>query len=485
MIDKTAPAYKTEVFNGLRTENALKVEGEYKLKSGRMSPYFLNMGDMNTGKSTAFVGKAYAMAIHQALGDNFDLIYGIPEKGVSLAITTAAEYYKLYDKDKAWFFTRKFQKTHGEASAIATPVVGRQPKEGDRIVLLDDVLSTGKAKYEALEELKTIAKGAQIVGLAIMMDRQEVAITGMNAVEEFKQKTGIPVFPVLSATDVYDLAYNHAPFIKEGYDAARRIGLYLNVYGTREASSHVSKYVPEFNKIPKNGIIPACDIDSLENFEELVKQTAQVNGISGYKLGFELGLSFSLPKLVEIIRKYSPDKEIIYDHQKAGTDIPDTGKAFAKVTKSAGINTVIFFPQSGPETERAWIYRAYEQGLGVIVGGIMTHPAYMHSEGGFILDEAALEIYRIAASTGVNRFVVPGTKPEIVSKIKQTLESEGVAEPIFYAPGLVAQGGSIEHINNILGSNWHAIVGRAIVNAKDGRYAEAAEAQVKELLRLN
>ncbi len=479
MPSQTIPKYRVEAFNELKASNALKADGksEYKLKSGRLSPYFFNMGDLNTGKSTAFLGRTYANALHEALGDNFDLIYGIPEKGVSLAPATAVEYYNLFGIDKAWFFTRKFNKKHGEGTNVATPVVGRQPKDGDRVVLLDDVLTTGKAKYEAIEELKTLVKGIQIVGLVIMIDRQEVAVTGMNAVEEFHQKTGIPVFSVMKATDVYSLSST-----SDEPEAGKKMGLFLTAYGTKEASNYVGKYVPDFSTIQKNGIIPACDLDSLASFEELVKQTAPIEGISGYKLGFELGLRFGLPKVVEIVRKYT-DKEIIYDHQKAATDIPDTGKAFAKLVKGAGINTVILFPQSGPETERAWIYRAYEQGLGVIVGGIMTHPAYIQSEGGFILDQAALDIYRIAASAGVNRFVVPGTKPDIVSRVKSILEGEGVTDQIFYAPGLVTQGGSIETINSVLGNNWHAIIGRAIVNAEGGAYYEAANKQVRELLR--
>jgi orotidine-5'-phosphate decarboxylase len=474
--------YKSEAFRELVATNALKIQGEHKLKSGRLSPYFLNIGDLNTGKTTAFVGKAFAGAINAAIGHDFDLVYGIPEKGVSLAPATAMEYYKEFGEEKAWFFTRKFAKTHGEATNLASQIVGRMPKDGDRIVLIDDVLTTGLAKYEAIEQLKALAPKAKIVGLVIMMDRQEVAISGKNAVEEFQEKTGIPVFPVLQATDVFDLA--------EG-DAAAKMRLYLRVYGTGAASSYMGRYVPKFNGYLKNGIIPACDMDSIEAFEEMVKQTSKVKGLSGYKLGFELGLKYGLPKLVETIRKHT-DIEIIYDHQKAGSDIPDTGKAFAKTAKEAGVNTVIFFPQAGPETERAWIYRAYEQELGVIVGGIMTHPAYLVSEGGFIQDEAALNIYRIAANAGVHRFVVPGTKPEIIMKIRDALAAEGMRidggpepRPIFYSPGLVAQGGSIAAINQILGDNWHGIIGRDIVNAKDGKYGEAAEVRAKELLRLN
>src|SRR3989338_4529684 len=160
-------------------------------------------------------------------------------------------------------------------------------------------------------------------------------------------------------------------------------------------------------------------LDTLEQFETLVQQTGDIDGIGAYKLRFELGLGYGLPKVVETARKHT-NKPLIYDHQKAGTDIPDTGKNFAKVVKKSGIDTVIFFPQAGPETERAWIYHALDQGLKVIVGGRMTHPAYAVSEGGFITDEGALDMYRIAARAGINNFVVPGNKPEIIEQVKLT-----------------------------------------------------------------
>ena len=129
-------------------------------------------------------------------------------------------------------------------------------------------------------------------------------------------------------------------------------------------------------------IIPACDV-TLDIYEEIIKETADVDGIGGYKIGFALGLSHGLPRVIEVARKYT-DKPIIYDHQKAATDIPDTGKQFAWTCKNAGVDAVIFFPQAGPKTEEAWIECALQEGLGVIVGGLMTHPKYLFSEDGYI-----------------------------------------------------------------------------------------------------
>ncbi len=219
-------------------------------------------------------------------------------------------------------------------------------------------------------------------------------------------------------------------------------------------------------KIIKNdrSIIIACDV-SLGLYEKIVKETKDIEGIGGYKVGFMLGLNCGLPKIVELTRKYT-EKPIIYDHQKAGTDIPETGKEFARVCKRAGIDAVILFPQAGPETEKEWTETAKEENLGIIVGGSMTHPKYKRSEGGYIADEAILEIYLLAADLGVNDFVVPGNKPEEIKKIKELLEKRGV-KPTFYAPGFIAQGGEISEATKVAGNNWHAIVGRGIYRAED------------------
>src|SRR3989338_11087488 len=101
-------------------------------------------------------------------------------------------------------------------------------------------------------------------------------------------------------------------------------------------------------------IVPACDMDDLPDFESLIKEVDAVKGIGAYKIGFELGLKYGLPAVVKAARKYTK-KPIIYDHQKAATDVPFTGAKFAKVCKDAGIDAIILFPQAGPITEREWI----------------------------------------------------------------------------------------------------------------------------------
>lgn len=227
----------------------------------------------------------------------------------------------------------------------------------------------------------------------------------------------------------------------------------------------------------KRSIIPACDLDSLEKLKKLVKETCCIKGIGAYKVGFELAIPFGLKKVAAEIRKLT-DLPIIYDHQKAGTDVPFTGEKFMKACKDCGVDYVIIFPQAGPVTEEAWINAAKKYGLNIIVGGEMTHKGYLESENGFLKTNSPKRMYQIAASLGVKDYVVPGNRPEQIIKYREFLENKGL-KPIFYSPGLVAQGGSLTEGAKAAGENWHAIVGRGIYQAQDIK--KAAENLVKAL----
>src|SRR3989344_6581811 len=150
----------------------------------------------------------------------------------------------------------------------------------------------------------------------------------------------------------------------------------------------------------ERSIIPACDVFTIEEYEKIVQSTSNINKIGAYKPGLMLGLGYGLPRVVEVTRKYT-SKKIIYDNQKAGNDIPEMGINYAKILHRAGVDAAILFCHSGPETQRAYIEAAFEQGLGVIVGGLMTHSKYTRSEGGYIADEAIMEMYLNAAAMGV------------------------------------------------------------------------------------
>ncbi len=212
------------------------------------------------------------------------------------------------------------------------------------------------------------------------------------------------------------------------------------------------------NKIWK--IIPALDVTDLQRIRQLVTAIDKHPLIYGYKVGFSLGLTFGLPQVAETIRAIS-DKPIIYDHQKAATDIPDTGKLFARVMQESGMNEVILFPQAGPATEEAWIQAVHEADLKVIVGGIMTHPKYRESEGGYLKDKAMVEMYRLAYGAGVRDFVVPLTKPQATGEI---FDKAGLDDNCrFYSPGFGRQGGDPADFDFL--RTHYLIIGRALLNA--------------------
>lgn len=226
-------------------------------------------------------------------------------------------------------------------------------------------------------------------------------------------------------------------------------------------------------------MIPALDITDLEKIKELIKKIDDSDFVYGYKAGFSLGLTHGLPKVVEAIRSVS-DKPIIYDHQKAATDIPDTGKLFNKIMKESGINEVILFPQAGPVTLKAWLESVLENNMKVIVGGIMTHPAFVESEGGFIKDEAVTEIYKLAYENGARDFVVPLTKPEATKKLYETV---GLDESCnFYSPGFGKQGGDPAQFSFI--KMHYLIVGRALFGAEDpAEYVQNTQKEIEEAVK--
>ena len=227
------------------------------------------------------------------------------------------------------------------------------------------------------------------------------------------------------------------------------------------------------------GVMVACDVDTIEKFRSIIKETSSVEGIVGYKIGFSLGLTYGLARLTKIAKEYS-DLPVIYDHQKAGTDIPQMGKVFAEVCHKGGVTGVIVFPQAGPETEKAFIAALFEKGLVPLVGGEMTHPGYLASEKGYIREDAPQDMYRLAATTGVTYFIIPGNKPHIITKYHDLI-SGLTTEAKYCMPGIGRQGGDITStFKAVPGSSAYAIIGSAIYAQPD--IHKAAKEYCKEAL---
>jgi len=217
-------------------------------------------------------------------------------------------------------------------------------------------------------------------------------------------------------------------------------------------------------------IIPACDVGTLDELVALVQATADLDGIGAYKIDGpgSCVLRVGLDAAVAAVRDLT-DKPLIYDHQKAGTDIPDLGTMFGNNVKE--VAAAILFPFTGPETEEAWIKAVQDVGVVPIVGAEMTHKRFRASEGGYINDEAFDRMLTLAAELGVRDFVVPGNKPDRVEYYHELLTSLCCDPIAFYAPGFVAQGGVISDAGKAAGEIFHAIVGRGIYAADDMRAA--------------
>ena len=179
--------YKRKFIDFLLKSNALGF-GDFTLKSKRESPWFINVGDFNTALTTKVLGEAYADVLSDSNCD-FDILYGIPEKGKALSVSTAIAMASK-NPDLPWFSTRKDAKNYGEASNLSPEerakaiVIGRIPKNGQSIAQLDDVLTDGGAKYEARELLESFGNFNYPI-LAIAVDRQEVDKGGRNAIREY------------------------------------------------------------------------------------------------------------------------------------------------------------------------------------------------------------------------------------------------------------------------------------------------------------
>lgn len=219
-------------------------------------------------------------------------------------------------------------------------------------------------------------------------------------------------------------------------------------------------------------VIPACDVGDLDTFERLVRETTDVEGIGGYKIGFELVFPYGAIEVVRRAKEHT-SLPIIYDHQKGGTDIPDMGPKFVSALKKAGVDSAILFPLAGTKTQRKWTEALQAaEGMTIFVGGEMTHDEFLRKDGGYIADDSPERIYTLAAEMGVTHFIVPGNKPESVAKYRQLLEGIlGEGNFDLAAPGLITQGGDISEAGKAAGEFFHGIVGRALTEAQDIRQA--------------
>jgi orotate phosphoribosyltransferase len=185
-----------EFIEFLAKEGAL-LFGDFTTKSGRKTPYFVNTGQICSGAGLAGLARFFAEKIKETGAP--PIIYGPAYKGIPLAVATSISLSVDFGIENSWLFNRKEVKAHGDKGAF----VGRLPKEGEEVVLVDDVFTTGGTKYESVELLESM--GAKVKALVIGVDREEKGEeTAQNAVEEFVSKTKIPVHSIAKTREVFE-----------------------------------------------------------------------------------------------------------------------------------------------------------------------------------------------------------------------------------------------------------------------------------------
>ncbi len=232
--------YQRAFVDFLLEAEALQV-GEFKLKSGRVSPVFFNSGRIDTGGRLRRMGLAYADTILDRVGaDGFDVVFGPAYKGIPLAVATVMGLSER-GVERAFLADRKEAKTHGaEASggSLAKQLLGRMPAPDARFVMVDDVLTTGGTKDEAVAFLRQVAPESTFPALLIVLDRQEVTPAGEDAVASFTARTGIGVEPVLKLTDVLDYLADVGRLTPENQARCRR---YWGEHGTDAAKDWAAR----------------------------------------------------------------------------------------------------------------------------------------------------------------------------------------------------------------------------------------------------
>lgn len=219
--------YKRE-FISFMVRSGVLTFGEFTLKSGRKAPYFINTGNYTTGEQLAKLGGFYADCIHEHLADAFDVLYGPAYKGIPLAVTAVSALYQKYGVDRAYCFNRKEAKDHGEGGVI----VGHRLKDGERVVITEDVMTSGAALRENLPILRAAAD-VTVAGLVISVDRMEKGLTEKSAVQEAWENYGIRVFPIVTIREIMEALYN-VPVdgvIRINDEMRAKMEAYLDQYG--------------------------------------------------------------------------------------------------------------------------------------------------------------------------------------------------------------------------------------------------------------
>jgi len=218
-------SYKQEFIEFMVESQVLKF-GDFTLKSGRKSPFFMNAGAYVTGTQLRKLGEYYAKAIHDNFGLDFDVLFGPAYKGIPLTVATSMAYYELYGKEIRYCSNRKEIKDHGDTGIL----LGSKLKDGDRVVMIEDVTSSGKS----MEETVPIVRGqanVEIVGLIVSLNRNEKGKSDKTALKEISELYGFPTAAIVSMPEVIEVMKEENRLDDE---LLSRINAYYEQYGAKE-----------------------------------------------------------------------------------------------------------------------------------------------------------------------------------------------------------------------------------------------------------
>ena len=222
--------YKKEFIEFMIECDVLKF-GDFTLKSGRKSPFFMNAGAYVTGAQLERLGEYYAKAIHNDYGDDFDVLFGPAYKGIPLSVATVIAFSKLYGKEIRYCSNRKEVKDHGDTGIL----LGSKLKDGDRVVIIEDVTTSGKSMEETVPILREQAN-VDIIGLEVSLNRCERGKGNKGALDEIKDLYGFKTNAIVSMKDVVEYLYgrevNGRVLIDDEMKA--RIDEYYSIYGIKE-----------------------------------------------------------------------------------------------------------------------------------------------------------------------------------------------------------------------------------------------------------
>ena len=222
--------YKQEFIEFMVDCQVLKF-GEFTLKSGRKSPFFMNAGGYVTGSQLMGLGEYYAKAIHDTYGDDFDVLFGPAYKGIPISVVTAIAYSKLYGKEVRYCSDRKEEKDHG---ADKGSFLGSKLQDGDRVIMIEDVTTSGKSMEETVPKVRGAAN-VEIVGMMVSLNRMEKGQGEKSALVEIKEKYGFDANAIVTMAEVVEYLYNKEykgkVYIDDTLKAA--IDAYYEQYGAR------------------------------------------------------------------------------------------------------------------------------------------------------------------------------------------------------------------------------------------------------------